>query len=85
MSDPNIGRLLSKRYQLQELIGTGAMGRVYRAKDTLLGGVPVAVKFLALSIQNEKMRLQDRFEREAKTCALLGQKVSTLSELWTMA
>ncbi|MBW4563424.1 MAG: serine/threonine protein kinase [Mojavia pulchra JT2-VF2] len=74
MPDPNIGRLLSKRYQLQELIGTGAMGRVYRAKDVLLGGVPVAVKFLALSIQNEKMRLQDRFEREAKTCALLGQK-----------
>lgn len=74
MSDPNIGRLLSKRYQLQELIGTGAMGRVYRAKDILLGGVPVAVKFLALSIQNEKMQLQDRFEREAKTCALLGQK-----------
>jgi serine/threonine-protein kinase len=74
MSDPNIGRLLHKRYQLQELIGTGAMGRVYRAKDVQLGGVPVAVKFLALSIQNEKMRLQERFEREAKTCALLGQK-----------
>lgn len=74
MSDPNIGRFLSKRYQLQELIGTGAMGKVYRAKDVLLGGVPVAVKFLALSIHNEKMRLQDRFEREAKTCALLGQK-----------
>jgi eukaryotic-like serine/threonine-protein kinase len=74
MSDPNIGRLLGKRYQLQELIGTGAMGRVYHAKDILLGGVPVAVKFLALSIQNEKIRLQERFEREAKTCALLGQK-----------
>ncbi|MDZ7957001.1 MAG: serine/threonine-protein kinase [Aulosira sp. DedQUE10] len=74
MPDPNIGHLLSKRYQIQELIGTGAMGRVYRAKDVLLGGVPVAVKFLALSIQNEKMRLQERFEREAKTCALLGQK-----------
>ncbi len=74
MSDPNIGRLLSKRYQLQELIGTGAMGRVYRAKDILLGGVPVAVKFLALSIQNEKLQLQDRFKREARTCALLGQK-----------
>lgn len=74
MSDPNINRLLGKRYQLQELIGTGAMGRVYRAKDILLGGVPVAVKFLALSMQNEKMRLQERFEREAKTCALVGQK-----------
>lgn len=74
MSDPNIDRLLGKRYHLQELIGTGAMGRVYRAKDILLGGVSVAVKFLALSIENEKMRLQDRFEQEAKTCALVGQK-----------
>ncbi|MGI8503475.1 MAG: serine/threonine-protein kinase [Hassallia sp.] len=74
MSDPYIGRYLGKRYHLQELIGTGAMGRVYRAKDVLLGGVSVAVKFLALSIQNEKMGLQDRFEREAKTCALVGQK-----------
>ncbi|TAF04856.1 MAG: serine/threonine protein kinase [Nostocales cyanobacterium] len=74
MSDPNTDRLLSNRYQLQELIGTGAMGRVYRAKDILLGGVPVAIKFLALSLQNEKMRLQERFEREAKTCAVLGQK-----------
>ncbi|ALB40127.1 MULTISPECIES: serine/threonine-protein kinase [unclassified Anabaena] len=74
MSDPNIGRLLGNRYQLQELIGFGAMGRVYRAKDTLLGGVPVAVKFLTLSMQNERMPWQERFEREAKTCALLGQK-----------
>ncbi|HEY9829679.1 MAG TPA: protein kinase [Stenomitos sp.] len=74
MTDPNIGRLLDNRYQLAELIGTGAMGRVYRAKDVLLGGVPVAVKFLSLTIQNQKLRLQERFEREAKTCALLGQK-----------
>ena len=74
MSDPNIGRLLAKRYQIQKLIGTGAMGRVYRAKDMLLGGVPVAVKFLALSMQNQQMRMKERFEREAKTCALLGQR-----------
>lgn len=74
MSDPNIGRILSKRYELQEMIGAGAMGRVYRAKDVLLGGVPVAVKFLSLSMENQKLRVQERFEREAKTCALLGQK-----------
>ena len=74
MSDPNIGRLLAKRYQIQKLIGTGAMGRVYRAKDILLGGVPVAVKFLTLSMQNQKIRIKERFEREAKTCALLGQR-----------
>jgi serine/threonine-protein kinase len=72
--DPNIGRLLDGRYQLIELIGTGAMGRVYLANDTLLGGVPVAVKFLSLGIQNQKLRLRERFEQEARTCALLGQK-----------
>ncbi len=74
MTDPNIGRLLAKRYQIQKLIGTGAMGQVYYANDILLGGVPVAVKFLALSIQNKKIRVKERFETEAKTCALLGQK-----------
>ena len=72
ISDPNIGRLLSNRYQLVELIGKGAMGRVYRAQDILLGDVPVAVKFLARTLLNEKMR--DRFRSEARTCALLGQK-----------
>ena len=72
MSDPNIGRLLNDRYQLAELIGKGAMGRVYRANDVLLGDVPVAVKFLARTLLNQKMR--DRFKSEARTCALLGQK-----------
>lgn len=74
MIDSKIGYLLAQRYQIQQLIGTGAMGQVYLAKDVLLGGVPVAIKFLSLLIQNEKMRVQERFEREAKTCALLGQK-----------
>ena len=74
MTDTNNGRLLDNRYQLVELIGSGAMGRVYLAKDTLLGGVPVAVKFLSLTIQNEKLRLRERFVQEARTCALLGQR-----------
>lgn len=72
MSDANTGRLLANRYQLVELIGKGAMGRVYRAHDVLLGDVPVAVKFLARTLLNQKMR--DRFRSEAKTCAQLGQK-----------
>jgi serine/threonine protein kinase len=69
--DPNIGRLLANRYQLVELVGKGAMGRVYRAEDVLLGGV-IAVKFLAQTLLNSKMR--DRFKAEARTCAQLGQK-----------
>jgi serine/threonine-protein kinase len=74
MTDPKVGQLIAKRYQLQELIGTGSMGQVYHAKDILLGGVAVAIKFLTLSIHNQKIRVQERFEREAKTSALLSQK-----------
>lgn len=72
MNDPSLGRILANRYQLEELVGKGAMGRVYRAKDVLLGDVPVAVKFLSSTLLTEKMR--ERFRSEARTCALLGQK-----------
>ncbi|MBW4552211.1 MAG: serine/threonine protein kinase [Aphanocapsa sp. GSE-SYN-MK-11-07L] len=70
--DPNLGQLLISRYQLTELIGKGSMGRVYRAEDTLLGGVPVAVKFLAKSLLSERMKM--RFSGEARMGALLGQR-----------
>ncbi len=71
-TDPNHGRLLANRYELSELVGEGAMGRVYRAKDTVLGGVTVAIKFLAQALLNDSMR--ERFEREATISALLGEK-----------
>ncbi len=71
-SDPNIGQVLDNRYQLMEVIGQGSMGKVYRAEDQLLGGVPVAVKFLSKTLLNENMR--KRFGVEAKTGAQLGQR-----------
>ncbi|MGF1477919.1 MAG: serine/threonine protein kinase [Cyanophyceae cyanobacterium] len=65
-------RLLANRYRLVDLIGTGAMGQVYRAQDTLLGNVTVAVKFLSQTLLNQRMR--ERFEQEATISALLGEK-----------
>lgn len=70
--DPFLNRVLANRYQLTQLLGKGAMGMVYLAKDRLLGEVPVAVKFLSSSLLSPKMR--ERFEREATTSAVLGQK-----------
>ncbi len=72
MVDPHVGHILSNRYRIVETIGQGSMGRVYRAEDTLLGDVPVAIKFLSQTLLNEKMR--DRFNNEALACAGLGQK-----------
>ena len=70
--DTYFGRVLANRYELCDLVGEGAMGKVYRAKDTVLGGVTVAVKFLSHALLNENMR--ERFEREATISALLGEK-----------
>ena len=70
MTDNNFGRRLANRYELMDSIGQGSMGKVYLAKDTLLGGVPVAVKFLAHTLLNEQMA--QRFKHEAMTCAQLG-------------
>ncbi|MBR8828617.1 MAG: serine/threonine protein kinase [Gomphosphaeria aponina SAG 52.96 = DSM 107014] len=72
MTTNSKNRLLANRYQLQEMIGKGAMGQVYRAKDMLLGGVNVSVKILSQALQSQKSR--ERFEREATISALLAEK-----------
>lgn len=67
-----LDQVLIDRYQLLELVGSGAMGSVYRAQDQLLGEVIVAVKFLARSLQDAAIAA--RFAREAKIGALLGHQ-----------
>jgi serine/threonine-protein kinase len=67
-------QLLVNRYQLCEILGTGAMGQVYLAQDKLLGSVTVAVKFLSQALLNAQAK--ERFEREATISALLGEKSS---------
>ncbi len=62
--------LINNRYELKELIGKGGMGSVYQAKDNLLGGVPVALKFLSQSTMDQEMR--ESFANEARLCAALG-------------
>ncbi|WYL96858.1 MAG: serine/threonine-protein kinase [Gloeotrichia echinulata IR180] len=64
--------LLANRYQLQNLIGRGAMGEVFLANDMLLGGLPVAIKFLSQTVSDPEM--QQDFVREALMSAALSQQ-----------
>ncbi|HEX6038273.1 protein kinase domain-containing protein [Longimicrobium sp.] len=67
------GRELGGRYRIEEVIGRGGMGAVYRATDTRLGR-PVAVKVITASTGNDpevRERLRARFKHEAASAARL--------------
>ncbi|PJM93863.1 serine/threonine-protein kinase [Streptomyces sp. CB01373] len=61
--------LLAARYQLEELLGRGGMGEVWRARDEVLGR-PVAVKLLLAGGIDPSAAA--RFRQEAQTTARLS-------------
>jgi serine/threonine protein kinase len=58
------------RYEIEDLVGEGGMGRVYRARDTQLGRT-VAIKVLAPALTVDPDQLL-RFEQEARATAALS-------------
>lgn len=58
-----VGEVLGGRYRILSFVGSGGMGRVYRAEHTLLER-PVAVKVLAPEYARDQA-MWDRFRREA--------------------
>jgi serine/threonine protein kinase len=66
------GRTLVDRYRIDEVIGRGGMGAVYRARDLRLGRA-VAVKVISVAAPDEVAheRLRARFQREARAAATL--------------
>src|SRR5580765_1753960 len=73
-SDPESNVDLAGRrlgvYQIEERIGAGGMGEVYRARDTRLGR-DVAIKVLPRALTRSSDR-RARFEREARLLASLN-------------
>lgn len=56
------GETVLGRYVIEDLLGEGGMGKVYRSRQTTLG-LPVAVKVMQ---RQERADLVERFEREAQ-------------------
>jgi len=65
-----VGELISERYELEELVGTGGMSSVYRAHDKLLE------RDVALKVLHEQFTADgdyvERFRREARSVAQLS-------------
>ncbi|HET9679027.1 MAG TPA: CHASE2 domain-containing protein, partial [Gammaproteobacteria bacterium] len=70
----DITRPVIGRFEIERIIGRGAMGVVYRGRDTRIGRT-VAIKTLALAQEFEGKKLeetQQRFFREAETAGKLN-------------
>lgn len=70
---PNVARPILGRYQVEKVIGQGAMGTVYLGADPKIGRT-VAIKTLPLSDEFENQQLEEvrrRFFREAETAGRL--------------
>lgn len=67
--DPLIGRVLDDKYRLEERLGMGGMGAVYRATHLLIDR-PVAVKVLNTRFVEDEAA-KHRFRREARAAGRL--------------
>ncbi|MDX2015123.1 MAG: protein kinase [Myxococcaceae bacterium] len=67
VDDPNLGHVVNGKWCLEERLGAGGMGTVYRAEDTSVGR-PVAIKFLHAALLKDSEAVA-RFEQEARSMA----------------
>lgn len=65
------GELIGDRYRLEELIGSGGMGDVFRARDTLLER-PVALKLVDVGDPRKREEITQSFLREARISAAIA-------------
>jgi serine/threonine protein kinase len=70
LRDPLIGQLVAGRFKVEELIGQGGMGKVYRARHLALDRL-ICLKMLRPALL-EDPTLVGRFEREAKAASRLN-------------
>jgi len=70
--DPLIGQVIDGRYQIEDTLGEGGMGIVYRARHTVLNK-PLAVKVLRAEVSRNE-EIMARFRQEAQSATSIGNE-----------
>jgi serine/threonine protein kinase len=70
MQDPLVGTTLSGKYEIQEVIGHGGMGVVYKARHALMERI-VAIKMLQAQLISDSMSVK-RFQQESKAASRIS-------------
>ena len=68
--DPLLGKVIARNFRVESLLGTGGMGRVYKARQLSLDK-PVVLKVLHPHYNNDPQLVQ-RFQREARAASRLN-------------
>ncbi|MFT3691943.1 MAG: serine/threonine-protein kinase [Kofleriaceae bacterium] len=68
-ADPFVGKVIDNRYEIQQRVGEGGMGVVYKARQMSIDRV-IALKMLNQQMQGDQQWVQ-RFYNEAKACSRL--------------
>src|SRR6185436_8569403 len=76
--DLSLGHLFANRYQIEQILGRGGMGVVYRATDTQLDEI-VAIKTLPGEVMTQSPEDLERFKREMR----LARKITHRNVLRT--
>jgi serine/threonine-protein kinase len=64
-AEPRVGELFANRYEIVEVIGTGGMGKVYKARDRELDEM-VALKTIRKDVLGSDPAALERFKQEIK-------------------
>ena len=68
-ADPLEGRTIGGKFEIEHLLGSGAMGKVYKARQVALDR-PVAIKVMHRQLEHDAA-YASRFDREAKAASRL--------------